>query len=271
MDIKHRISSSINKVKNDWERALQSENGISRIDKDILINDLRALYDLVFELKSAPLKREEPQEIKSARETKPISNPDSQKTNPEEKNKNSHALQNPGEIELEIVDRGTTETPSNNTEAPAEESDGPLNYPEPKQPETEEINNSAVKVQTTTDQSKNHIPASKTQKSNSEKFQASKTLADIYQKNGDNSLAAKMKKNKISDIKAAIGINDKFLFINEIFKSDTKKYNEFIDAVNRLNNYHEAISLLEQIKSNHRIDNQEALVSLTDIIKRKFY
>jgi len=51
-----------------------------------------------------------------------------------------------------------------------------------------------------------------------------KVLHDQLVADKDESLADKMQKNAIEDLKAAIGINEKFLFINELFKGDMEEY-----------------------------------------------
>jgi hypothetical protein len=48
----------------------------------------------------------------------------------------------------------------------------------------------------------------------------------------DKTLADKIGKSTITSLKNAIGINDKFLFINELFKGDIQEYNKTIDKLN---------------------------------------
>ena len=43
------------------------------------------------------------------------------------------------------------------------------------------------------------------------------TLGDLLEKTEDNSLAARLQRKPVSDLISAIGINDKFLFLNELF------------------------------------------------------
>ena len=50
----------------------------------------------------------------------------------------------------------------------------------------------------------------------------------------------------ISNLRNAIGINDKFMFVNELFKGDIKEYDNFIAQVNNASGYNEAISMLDE-------------------------
>ncbi len=60
----------------------------------------------------------------------------------------------------------------------------------------------------------------------------------ITQGHDDRSLAHKMQLKPIADLKTAIGINDKFQFINDLFEGRIELYN---DAINRLNSCGTAI------------------------------
>ena len=48
------------------------------------------------------------------------------------------------------------------------------------------------------------------------------------------SIAERMQKSSISNIREAIGINEKFLFINELFNGDLGRYNKILDDINEL-------------------------------------
>lgn len=78
------------------------------------------------------------------------------------------------------------------------------------------------------------------------------------------------KADAIADIHTAIGINEKFQFINELFESNA---NEYTAAVNQLNNYPsftEAESYLNSIKEIYKWKEDDLLVEkFMSIIKRK--
>lgn len=53
----------------------------------------------------------------------------------------------------------------------------------------------------------------------------------ISEKQQSESVAEKAEKGKTTSLKLAIGINDKFFFINELFDGNMKEYNEAIDKL----------------------------------------
>jgi len=81
-------------------------------------------------------------------------------------------------------------------------------------------------------------------------------------------LSSKIQSKPIDDIKKAIGLNDKFLFIKELFHSNSDLYNEAIEVINQAGNYIEALNYL---KANYDWDYQsEEVTNFLDIVKRKF-
>jgi len=62
---------------------------------------------------------------------------------------------------------------------------------------------------------------------------------------GDNDLAHKLSKKPISNIATAIGINDRFQFQNELFNKQAELYTETIQELNNLQNFSEALDLLQ--------------------------
>jgi len=266
MNIHQEINASLQKINNHWYRAQQSLQGISRLDKDILISDLRQLYDLVFELETVPTKANKFQSADQANlrptEDESLPKPDkiaeSKPTGYAPFESKSILAENtlnqdtsgiePVKVTLEITKEA--EAPRGETQVPEDETND--------------------KYFVDNEKPKQNSPHLKHQKSTSDKFQASKTLADIYHKKTDNSIAARMQKNKITDIKTAIDINDKFLFINEIFKGNTDRYNQTIETINNFSQYHEAIEFVEQIKTESKNDNPAAMGIFIELIKRKF-
>ena len=86
----------------------------------------------------------------------------------------------------------------------------------------------------------------------------------------DKSISSKMQYNAIKDLKSAIGINEKFLFINELFKGNMKEYNESILKLNEFKSLTEAESYLEELKGKHKWkDDLHAYLTLKDFVERK--
>ncbi len=284
-----KIDRLISKIKIDWDRANGKNRGVSRIDKDILTDDIKKLYDLVFELDIITATQNFPPVEKSPEINAFLADdPDLPRVDiqhePKEETlsgeENSLAKENPevqpeeqaeepidpiietDEIrEMQFIDKEAVFS-----QAPVEleiegvEPDESEPYREMQQAE---INNPPPKTMVNTK------PDTKI---TLDLFSSSKTLADVYQKDEDNSLAAKILQNKILDIKTAIGINDKFLFINQIFKGEMSAYNQAIEKLNQTSTFSDAIHIIEELKSNYgNEENKTSFIKLFEIAKRRFH
>ena len=267
-----QVTILIEKLNRDWSRAIKG-NRVSRLDKDILIEDIRQLYDLMHEVETG--NRPERQAEEAEREAENTA--DVSSATPQEKPTVEDASK-PGEIREKEPGHeekpDEKKEPENQTHDPGEipfevsglkETEGPEKSGEPKNVEETKPTGSGTDHDEQVEKSGQGIP-----QFTSDKFQASETLADVYRKNGDKSIAARMQKNRITDLKPAIGINDKFLFINDIFKGRTSEYKNAIDKLNRMDHYHEAIEYLNKIKEENDVQNQEAAARLVELIKRRF-
>jgi len=106
-----------------------------------------------------------------------------------------------------------------------------------------------------------------------DKFQAErKSVKDQLTTNGnDNSLGNRMQQSQISDLKAAIGINDKFLFINELFKGDLAGYNRAIENLNNCQSRDEAMKRLHEMRMQFNwSDNSSSFTRLSNFLMRRY-
>ena len=71
----------------------------------------------------------------------------------------------------------------------------------------------------------------------------------------------------ITSLRAAIGLNDRFLFIREIFANNTDKYNTVIDKLDKLETIQQAVDYL---KSNLTLQKNETSMKFVDLLKRRF-
>jgi hypothetical protein len=97
-------------------------------------------------------------------------------------------------------------------------------------------------------------------------------LADkIANEKPDKTLADKIGKSSIVNIKNAIGINDKFLFINELFKGDIQEYNKTIEKLNSYSELEECTIFLEELKGKFNwAEKPDTYQKLEDLLIRKF-
>lgn len=71
----------------------------------------------------------------------------------------------------------------------------------------------------------------------------------------------------ITSLRAAIGLNDRFSFIREIFANNTEKYNTIIDQLDKLETQQQAVELL---KANLTLQKNETSMKFVDLLKRRF-
>ena len=72
----------------------------------------------------------------------------------------------------------------------------------------------------------------------------------------------------ISNLKNAIGINDRFLFQRELFNSNAEVYNQVINQINGMHDYESAIAF---IKGNFNWSfEDETTITFLELVKRRF-
>ncbi|MBO4646359.1 MAG: hypothetical protein J5642_07585 [Bacteroidales bacterium] len=93
----------------------------------------------------------------------------------------------------------------------------------------------------------------------------------LNQKKEDNSLATQFQHARIEDLSKAISLNDKFLYIKELFKNDGEKFSLAIRKLNSCTSMEEAFGEIELLKKYYFWDTTTpAYISLCDLVKRKF-
>jgi hypothetical protein len=146
------------------------------------------------------------------------------------------------EIEKKIVQEVSSQPPAPSSEPPAPSS-------QPPAPESKDE------------------PA----KTTADLFSGPKTIADSFQAEEDNSIAATVNPQPTQDLKLAIGINDKFLFINELFQGDPSIYNQAIENMNAAGGLVQALSALDGYRAEYNwADKSEAYHRLKKILNSKY-
>lgn len=84
----------------------------------------------------------------------------------------------------------------------------------------------------------------------------------------DEAITSALHSKPISDIGAAIGINDKFYFIRELFSGDTRAYQETIKRLNSSASLGEAMKILDE--NTVMGTDPAAQSSFVDVVRRKF-
>ena len=88
----------------------------------------------------------------------------------------------------------------------------------------------------------------------------------------DMSIAGVMQHRKISTMKEAIGINEKFLFIRELFNNETDTYQRCVEKIDAATSLAEATSILDAEYASKYSWNKEgnAYFHFTSLVERRF-
>ena len=97
------------------------------------------------------------------------------------------------------------------------------------------------------------------------------TLSDLYQQKQEATLGEKLQHGSVKDLQSAIGINDKFLFVNELFGGSMEKYNRSIENLNDLKTLNGALIYLNELRIELQWNsNNEAYKKLLELVHRKY-
>ena len=87
----------------------------------------------------------------------------------------------------------------------------------------------------------------------------------------DNSLAAKLQRTPVNDIRAELGINDKMMIINDLFKGSVERFNKSIDALNEFPTLSGARIYMSELQIELQWDVETpAYKLLNDLVERRF-
>jgi hypothetical protein len=87
----------------------------------------------------------------------------------------------------------------------------------------------------------------------------------------EQSLLSKISQTKIVDLKRSIAMNDRFIFIKELFHNDFDTYNRYINDLNGCETMQQAEQYLTQLKQQYQWDEEhETVQHFMALIGRKF-
>jgi hypothetical protein len=105
---------------------------------------------------------------------------------------------------------------------------------------------------------------------------ANRTLGDSFLKeksvndlmgNGYGKLEAKLSNSPVHSIQGAIGINDRYQYIRELFNGDADTFVKTVTDLDKLNNIQEAVNYLQQ---NYKWKKNETSLKFVNLVKRRF-
>lgn len=226
------------------ERALASEN-LPSIERNILLDKLAKAYELLL--------------FSVEKQAEPTHQAHSQ-----------HTVKANAETTTQSIKRDQPlSTPSHNVEPVAPAGSYSKKPPEQiqkfreKAPSTNE--SKSIEVEPTPGAASTDRPATLADKFQDKQKSLNETIANQARRSD---MGTKLQNKPITDLAKAIGINDKFLFTNELFDGDSALYAETVNRLNEMDDLNEAIIYLQDNFSWSA--TSEAASKFIDLLRRKF-
>ena len=271
------IESLLNKMSNQVNFLIRKEMTMNQLDIDLLMENTRKLYDTICSVelgvwsvecgvRSVELGVEENFDTDSDTDSELIdlstdelidSDTDFEEDKEEEDEdadmvwdftKESEELGVRSE-ELEVEGNTDSDIDSDSELIDSDTDSAPKPEPEPEEPEEEDSGIRTYRIV------RENVP----------------TLGDLLEKTEDNSLVARLQRKPVSDLISAIGINDKFLFLNELFGGSMEKYNKSIRSLNSFSTLLGAKTYMSELQIEFQWDcSSDAYKKLADLVERRF-
>jgi hypothetical protein len=294
--LKKEITIGLDAINEQTYNILAFPRHIPQIEIDIAMGNMRKLYENFYALGKLNQKETEPKIAQKKSYTAPIPEPptmiDAQKAIVE--------IEEPKAKEIPPVNAKPEVAPKapEKKEEPKAQSLAPKIEPEPKpqkvsppppivvaeRPKTEKTIETIKEVATKKPEVPkkpvspppvvNKKPEDKKPKQSittADLYENQSTLADKFMSTKDNSLGAQMQNNKISDLKKSIGINERFLFVSDLFGGSMEDYNNAIENLNSMGTRQQAHSVINNLSNKYDWDGRpDAFNHFLQYIERRF-
>ena len=253
------IKTALEGLLNHAEKLEKGGQPLHQIDKDVLLEKTRHLYEQMMALENAGKESEHVPEPETEQKTMPAVD------------KIAEEIRQKEEV---IEEKQTVEVAETEQEKPVEEIKEEVKTDET--PVTEEIPVAPAKEEPVEEKPE---PVVKTEqpvdppKTTLDLFSAAskETLGETLKPSEKPAIADSLQKSGINDLREAIGINDKFLFVNELFNGDLEQYNKVIDELNSFSGLSGAQTYLAELQVQYQwTENSPAFQKLNSLLERKF-
>jgi len=231
----------------------ENPNQIHQIDIDLAMSKVRNLYDILLKLNAHDTYVSEYQ----SKEKLTINKPSEKQ-------------------EFERIEEVIQKEPQKTTKTPEtkQEIENELIIKEIKKPEIKKEIEPVKKIAFIEEEKPKKVQEKqKKQESSSEimadKFQSKTYMHDTFTKgSSDKNVSSKMKSKPITDINSAIGLNDKFVYVRELFNGNK---DQFVETIQLLNNFDTFENALDYLQENFKWDYEEPIVvKLVELVRRKY-
>lgn len=252
--IKKAAEEKLDVISEQFEIIRNYSGKIPHIELDLLMSNIRDLYELMIYLEkdndSTELAHEEPKKQKAP--------PPVITTLKEEKK--IEVTQEPEEVQPEQPENPVIPESATKEKITATKVFEPVIEPDPAASPEENIPE--------TDQSE----PEQTPKITFDLFSDSGlTLAEKLKETSEKRVADKLEKERIKDLKSFIGINEKFLFINELFDGNLRIYEEAVKKLNECNDEDEAMVILHDFQVTYSWEpSGDSVQQFINLVKKRF-
>lgn len=247
------ISLDIDTFKELIKRFSKDGYVLHELDKELLLRKTRELYDNIHQLETSVRK-----------EIVQVEKFDMDVEIPIEKVVEVEVNEEVVELKPEVIDTEDKEQESENIEEETLDID-----------ENEDViieNHQTEEVNNVIPEEESESYAEKNDSSTIDLFSVSKeTISDKFVEKDEKNLADKLQQIQLSDLRSAIGINEKFLFINELFNGDMGRYNKILDELNSMQSKTGLSTYLMELKIEKQWnEDMEAYIKFKELVDRRF-
>lgn len=238
----------------------RNDREMSRLDLDIMMERTREFYELLCDYQSDKV-------VKEVVEQEPVST---------EINEGGELINRDVEFEIEtpeeVLDEPevTEEKADEETEMSFEEENEEVAEPQEEVVENQEETPENIEEESA--EENNEVAAEDEDEEDwededDEVFHVEPTASEPE----DNSLAAKLTRAHVDDIRLALGINDKVMIINDLFNGSVERYNKSIDALNDFPTLSGARVYMSELQIELQWDTEcQSYKMLNDLVERRF-
>ena len=291
---RRNIANFLETIVEQFQGISQYEGKIPRIEVDLMLSNIRNLYECVLQMEqiSARLPYMPSAPSHPENEAIAVQSPEIEKP----------AIENVAEIEIPTQNIDIQEENNETIFDLETENEFPISESETQETETQEIEEENTPIPELPEEIKNEeeeramepeIFSEKPESPKSEKnampilpglfdeIQMETTIPtekvakiESIQKPkpaGNNSIIEKAQRKAISDLRAAIGINEKYSFINELFKGDAEAYTQGLDTLNACENRAQAEEMIQNMEMKYNWNKESRpYLSFLEIFERRF-
>lgn len=221
---------------------------LEQFDYDILMDRTREFYELLIDSQEFNQKADQDQNLNQDSDNEPMNN----------------------DVEFEIEMPGDNENPveekvSDEEENPAEEENDEDDFDDEDWEDEEDVTFSVEPVDSNNNDEK---MAEDNKEKEEDTASVNPATSNIPE---DNSLAARLQRRPISDIRSAVTLNDRIMMIHDLFKGSEERYNKTIDVLNEFPTVGGAIVYLSELRVELQWDiESEAYTKLQELVERRF-